>query len=119
MAQSEGKSPAQNRWRSVSLFGMSANTWRDFYRSGEMSRSREPRNGMSHNITERDIPSGQATTAPPADSRSCGDVLRAMNERNCKAISQCSDNTTSTLLNFLHTQKPHVYDDNTPQQGPK
>jgi hypothetical protein len=69
-------------------------------------------------FTERDILPGQATTAPPTDSRGRGDVLQAMNERNCKALSQCSD-TPSALLNFLHTQKPHVYHDNEPQQGPK
>lgn len=51
MAQGEEKSPAQNRWRSISLFGMSANTWRDFYRSGAMIRGCEPSNRMSHNIT--------------------------------------------------------------------
>jgi hypothetical protein len=67
MAQSEGKSPAQNRWRSVSLFGMSANTWRDFYRSGEMSRSREPRNGMSHNITGNE----QEHPVPAWDTSRC------------------------------------------------
>jgi hypothetical protein len=51
VAQGEEKSPAQNRWRSVSLFGMSANTWRDFYRSGAMFRGCEPNDRMSHNIT--------------------------------------------------------------------
>jgi len=50
-AQAEEKSPAPNRWRSVSLFGMSANTWRDFYRSGAMFRSCEPSNRMSHHTT--------------------------------------------------------------------
>ena len=69
-------------------------------------------------FAERDIPLGQATTAPPTDSRSCGDVLQAMNERNCKAISQCND-TPSALLNFLQMQKPHVYHENTSQQGQK
>jgi hypothetical protein len=51
MAQGEEKSPAHNRWRSISLFGMSANTWRDFYRSGAMFRSCEPGDKTSHHIT--------------------------------------------------------------------
>ena len=49
--QREEKSPAHNRWRSISLFGMSANTWRDFYKSGAMFGSCEPSDRMSHHIT--------------------------------------------------------------------
>jgi hypothetical protein len=37
-AQRKQESPPGNSWRSVSLFGISANTWRDFYRSGDMFR---------------------------------------------------------------------------------
>jgi len=51
MAQGKEKSPAHNQWRSISLFGMSANTWRDFYRSGAMFRSCEPSDRTSHHIT--------------------------------------------------------------------
>jgi hypothetical protein len=64
-------------------------------------------------------PSGAAATASQlSQNRSYEDVLQAMNERNCRAISQHSD-TPVTLLNFLHSQKPLVSGSDKPQQGPK
>jgi len=70
-AQGEEKSPAHNRWRSVSLFGMSANTWRDFYRSGAMLRSCEPSDRMSHHITgnkqEHTVRVVGASRCPPSN----------------------------------------------------
>ena len=65
--QMEERGPAHNRWRGISLFGMSANTWRDFYRSGEMSRSREPRNATSHKITGNK----QEHSVPVLDTSRC------------------------------------------------
>lgn len=53
-AQRVQQSPPGNSWRSISLFGMSANTWRDFYKSGDMFRHcqlRDNRDQMSQNNT--------------------------------------------------------------------
>jgi hypothetical protein len=64
------------------------------------------------------LPPGAAAAPPqPVDSRSYEGVLQAVNEHNCKAISQCSD-VPSALLDFLCTQKPVVHEDfDIPQQG--
>ncbi|KDR09141.1 uncharacterized protein LOC110838942 [Zootermopsis nevadensis] len=108
------ESSPSSRWRSISLFGKSANTWRDLLRHREAREERHRIPGSPSIMTE-----GVTAASQPVDSRSREDVLKAMNERNCKAIGRCGD-MPSTLLNFLQTQKPLVHEDpNIPRQGPK
>ncbi|XP_023710468.1 uncharacterized protein LOC111866106 [Cryptotermes secundus] len=108
-AQGVQQSPPGNSWRSVSLFGMSANTWRNFYKSGEMFRHcqlRDNRDRTPQNDTGGTAPSGAAVmTSQLSQKGNYEDVLQAMNKRNYRAISQHSD-TPMTLVNFLHAQKP-------------
>jgi hypothetical protein len=60
-----------------------------------------------------------ATAIPQTvDSRMYEDVLKAKNECNYEATSQCGD--TPSALNFLCVQKPLVHEDlDIQQQGPK